>query len=192
MLVLDYCKSEPQFLLSVIFCVYLLLHAGLRLLQLTVAQILYTMHVLFHIYTGYVYCSIFCQHVLTEFNTAFGSCGYFNLPIVRSKRQLSSVHCVLLSLFLGSLFSPRSNCGSTECRHSGLKCTPWCMAASQYIVAFEGFSDQGFVLPAVESLKVHSLWLLKKPLPSREEPDISLSTVNSKACFYTHALHTYY
>ena len=28
-----------------------------------------------------------------------------------------------------------------------------------------------------------------KTLPSREELDISLSIVNSKACFYTHALH---
>ena len=35
----------------------------------------------------------------------------------------------------------------------------------------------------VESLRVQSLWLLKKTLPSREEPDISLSIVNSKARF---------
>ena len=48
----------------------------------------------------------------------------------------------------------------------------------------EGFRDQGFVLPEVESLRVQSLWLLKKALPSREEPDISLSIVNSKACFF--------
>ena len=34
----------------------------------------------------------------------------------------------------------------------------------------------------------HSLWLLKKALPSKEEPDISLSIVNIKARFYTHAL----
>ena len=27
-----------------------------------------------------------------------------------------------------------------------------------------------------------SFWLLKKALPSREEPDISLSIVNSEAC----------
>ena len=46
------------------------------------------------------------------------------------------------------------------------------------------------MLPEVESLRVQSLWLLKKALPSREEPDISLSIVNSKACFdplYTRA-----
>ena len=36
----------------------------------------------------------------------------------------------------------------------------------------EGFRDQGVVLPEVESLRVQSLWLLKKALPSREEPDI--------------------
>ena len=30
------------------------------------------------------------------------------------------------------------------------------------------------MLPEVESLRVKSLWLLKKALPSREEPDISL------------------
>ena len=62
-LVLDYCQSEPEFLLWVIFCVYLLLYACLRLLHLTVAQILYTMHVLCFIfsYTGYIYCSNFCS-----------------------------------------------------------------------------------------------------------------------------------
>ena len=38
------------------------------------------------------------------------------------------------------------------------------------------------MLPEVESLRVHSLWLLEKGLPSREEPDISLSIVNNKAC----------
>ena len=31
------------------------------------------------------------------------------------------------------------------------------------------------MLPEVESLRVQSLWLLKKALLSREEPDISLS-----------------
>ena len=36
----------------------------------------------------------------------------------------------------------------------------------------QGFRDQGVVLPEVESLRVQSLWLLKKALPSREEPDI--------------------
>ena len=52
----------------------------------------------------------------------------------------------------------------------------------------EGFRDQGFVLPEL-SLRVQSLWLLEKALPSREEPDISLSIVNSKAHFYTCTLH---
>ena len=56
----------------------------------------------------------------------------------------------------------------------------------------EGFRDQCFVLPEVESLRVKSLWLLKKALPSREEPDISLSIMNSKARFYTDALRVYY
>ena len=42
--------------------------------------------------------------------------------------------------------------------------------------------------PEVESLRVRSLWFLKKALPSKEEPNISLSIVNSKARFYTHAL----
>ena len=40
-LVLEYCKSEPEFFLCVILCVYLL-YASLRLMHLTVAQILYT------------------------------------------------------------------------------------------------------------------------------------------------------
>ena len=48
------------------------------------------------------------------------------------------------------------------------------------------------MLPEVESLRVQSLRLLKKALPSREEPDISLSVMNSKARFYTDALHVYY
>ena len=56
----------------------------------------------------------------------------------------------------------------------------------------EGFRDQCFVLPEVESLGVKSGWLLKKALPSREEPDISLSIMNSKAHFYTDALRPYY
>ena len=37
------------------------------------------------------------------------------------------------------------------------------------------------MLPGVESLRVQSLWLVKKALPSREEPGISLSIMNSKA-----------
>ena len=64
------------------------------------------------------------------------------------------------------------------------------------------------MLPEVEGLRFQSLWLLKKALPSREEPasypgqfengpgyeareepDVSLSIVNNTACFYTHALH---
>ena len=40
------------------------------------------------------------------------------------------------------------------------------------------------VLPQVENLEFRVLWLLKKPLLSREEPDISLSVVNSKARFH--------
>ena len=52
------------------------------------------------IYTGFIYCSNVWQHVLTEFNTAFGSCGYFNLPIVRFKRKLILKHtlctCILV------------------------------------------------------------------------------------------------
>ena len=55
----------------------------------------------------------------------------------------------------------------------------------------EGFRDQKSVLPEVESLRVQSLWLFKNALPSREEPDISLSILNSKARFYTHALRAY-
>ena len=39
------------------------------------------------------------------------------------------------------------------------------------------------MLPEVESLRIQSLWLLKKALPSREEPDISISTLNSKHAF---------
>ena len=56
----------------------------------------------------------------------------------------------------------------------------------------EGFRDQCFVLPEVESLRVRVCGFLKKALPSREEPDISLSIMNSKARFYTDALRAYY
>ena len=38
----------------------------------------------------------------------------------------------------------------------------------------ESFTHQGFVLPEEESLTIQSLWLLKKALLSREEPNISL------------------
>ena len=44
------------------------------------------------------------------------------------------------------------------------------------------------MLSEVESLRVQSLWLLKKTLPSKGEPDISLSILNSKARFYANAL----
>ena len=47
----------------------------------------------------------------------------------------------------------------------------WCGGSGD-----ETIRDQGFV---IESLRVQSLWLLKKALPSREEPDISLSIMNS-------------
>ena len=93
------------------------------------------MHVLFHIYRGYIYCSNFCYHVLTEFNTAFGGCGYFNLPIVRSKRQTNSqaYTCVYLyPSWAHSLVHART-VGSTECQHSGLKCTPRRAPASRYV-----------------------------------------------------------
>ena len=53
----------------------------------------------------------------------------------------------------------------------------------------EGFREQGFVLPEVESLRVQSLWLLKKALPSREEPDISLSAKHvSILALYAHII----
>ena len=39
-----------------------------------------------------------------------------------------------------------------------------------------------------KALEFRVLWLLKKDLPSREEPDISLSILNSKACL--HLLYT--
>ena len=35
-----------------------------------------------------------------------------------------------------------------------------------------------------KALELRILWLLKKALPSREEPDISLSIMNSKAHFH--------
>ena len=105
-LVLDYCKGKPEFLLWVIFCVYLLLYASLRLLHLTVgvAQILYTVHVLAISYLYRIY--LLLKFLLTEFNTAFGSCGYFNLPTVRSKRQLILKHTLgcTCNLVLGFTF----------------------------------------------------------------------------------------
>ena len=131
-MVLDYCKSEPEFFLCVIFCVCL----GLRLLHLAVAQILYT--IISYLYM--IYLLLKFLHVLTEFNTAFGSCGCFNLPIVRSQRQLILKHtlvCSCIALFLGSLLCLRSTVGSTECGHSALNCTPRHAPASRYIVAFK-------------------------------------------------------
>ena len=54
-----------------------------------------------------------------------------------------------------------------------------------------GFRDQDFVLQIFlkwKALEFRVLWFLKKALPSREEPDISLSMVNSKARL--HLLYT--
>ena len=76
----------PEFLLWVIFCVYLLLYAALRLLHLT-AQILYTMHVLFHIYTGsQIFANMFSTQRLAAVATSISP------AIVRSKRQLILKH----------------------------------------------------------------------------------------------------
>ena len=47
------------------------------------------------------------------------------------------------------------------------------------------------MLSEIESLRVQSLWFLKKALLSREEPDISLSILNSKERFCTNALRAY-
>ena len=54
-----------------------------------------------------------------------------------------------------------------------------------------GFRDQDFVLQIFlkwKAFEFRVLWFLKKALPSREEPDISLSMVNSKARL--HLLYT--
>ena len=124
-LVLDYCKSEPEFFLCVILCVYLLLYA---VLHLTVAQILYTI-------ISYLYLLLkFLLTCFNWFNTAFGSCGYFNLPIVRSQRQLILKHtlaCTCIALFSSAF---------RACRGRGYKglwtkaklCTPWVSYAQRY------------------------------------------------------------
>ena len=59
----------------------------------------------------------------------------------------------------------------------------------------EGFCDKDFMLPEVESLRVQSLWLLKKLYPQSidnrsiggglEDQTSVLSITNSKARFYT-------
>ena len=41
----------------------------------------------------------------------------------------------------------------------------------------EGFRDQDFVLQIYLKFEFRVLWLLKKPLPSREEADISSSSI---------------
>ena len=133
-MVLDYCIIKPEFLFWVIFCVYILLYAGLHL---TVAQILYTMHVLFHIYRGYIYCSNFCYHVLTEFNTAFGG-WLLQSPHCQIQETTNSqaYTCVYLYPSWAHSLVHAQTVGSTECGHSGLKCMQWRAPASWYIVAF--------------------------------------------------------
>ena len=59
MSVLAYDKGKPELLLRIIFCVYLLLFASLRLLYLRVTQILYSMH-------AYLYM-MFSLHLLLKF-----------------------------------------------------------------------------------------------------------------------------
>ena len=86
---------------------------------IAVAQILYTIMYIF-------IQDIPLKFVLTCFNTAFGSSGYFNLPIARSQRQVILKHTVActysLVLGLALLYSlPRSTVVSTECRHSSVR-----------------------------------------------------------------------
>ena len=89
------------------FCVFHLLYASVTLLHLKVAQVVYSMHVLcLHIYTGYLvtmqYLLLkFLPTCLTQFNTAFGSCGYFNIPIVRSHAETTNSLAYTYSLILG-------------------------------------------------------------------------------------------
>ena len=135
-LVLEYCKSEPEFFLCVILCVYLLLYASLRWMHLTVAQILYT--IISYLYR--IYLLLKC--LLTCFNWIQHSVWQLWLlqpPDCRSQIQLILKHtlaCTCIALFLGSLLSPHSTVGSTDCGHSGLNCTPQRASASRYIVAF--------------------------------------------------------
>ena len=134
-LVLDYCKSEPEFFLCVIFCVYLLLYAGLRLLHLTVAQILYT--IISYLYRIY----LLLKFLLTCFNWIQHSVWQLWLlqpPHCQIPETTDSQAYTCVYLFLGSLLCPRSTAraGSTECEHSGLNCKPRRAPASRYIVAF--------------------------------------------------------
>ena len=58
-----YDKGEPEFLLWITFCVPLVVYAILRLLHLKVAEILYSMHLLwFNIYTGYLVTNIYLSN----------------------------------------------------------------------------------------------------------------------------------
>ena len=69
----------------------------------------------------------------------------------------------------------------------------WVNTDRKYSPNASAFScPEDITLPDRCKYRVHSLWLLKKALPSREETDISLSILNSKARFYTNALRVYY
>ena len=102
-------------------------------------------------------------------------------------------HMILIPNNVSSITAPQdahtrvSAAGLSWFEHYRVQCYMY-VKAHCYLA---GLRDQSFVLPEVKSLRVQSSWLFNKALSSREEPDISLSIVNSKACFFTHALCVY-
>ena len=127
-----YDKGKPKFLLHItFFCVIPLLVCHLDyyiwkyLKSYTVCMS--------YCYTEYLYLLLkFCH--CDNLNTAFGSCGYFNLPTVRSQRQpifQDTLACTYSLVGLVQLLELGTKTGRVNAQLLGALNT-----ASRYIVAF--------------------------------------------------------
>ena len=108
--ILVYDNGKPELLLQIIFCVPLVVclseiissESSSNLIQQACIMFPYLYRILASLVTNLLLKFLLtCLAII--FNTAFGSCGYFNLSIVRShrQRQFSSMHLRILSLALG-------------------------------------------------------------------------------------------
>ena len=106
---------------------------------------------------------------------------------------------------LAFVHNEQSNCTSRCSQEVSAAGLPWLehfrvQCYTQVKSLLVGFRKTKFTATQLQDLKqkpleFRVLWLLKKALPSREEPDISLSIVNSKARLhrlYTRALRAQY
>ena len=119
------------------------------------------MHVLcFHIYTEYLYLLLeFCH--CDNFNTAFGSCGYFNLPTVRSQRQpifQDTLACTYSLVGLVQLLELGTKTGRVNAQLLGaLHIEYWHSRVSEGRISPRTFCPSANCLPLVQNVPPYSL-----------------------------------